>query len=85
MNIARNVVRSVGSRVVRDVVRSVARNVARIPFFQSPGSHSLSLQDLIYMTSKEDAVSREAPASLEARFTADRSTFSKKTLLFIMK
>ena len=34
------------------------------------------------MTSKEDAVSREAPASLEARFTADRSTFSKNTLLF---
>ena len=33
------------------------------------------------MTSKEDAVSREAPASLEARFTTDRSTFSKKTLL----
>ena len=34
------------------------------------------------MTWKENAVSREAPASLEARFTADRSTFSKKTLLF---
>ena len=34
------------------------------------------------MTSKEDAVSREAPASLEAPFIADRSTFSKKTLFF---
>ena len=44
MNIARNVVRSVVSTVVRDAVPSVPRNVARIPFFQSPGSHSLSLQ-----------------------------------------
>ena len=35
------------------------------------------------MTSKEDAVSREAPASLEAPFIADGSTFSKNTLLFL--
>ena len=31
------------------------------------------------MTWKEDAVSREAPASLEAPFIADGSTFSKFT------
>ena len=37
--------------------------------------HSLSLQDL----------RRDAPASLEARFTADRSTFSQKTLFFRRK
>ena len=38
-------------------------------------AHFVSLQDL----------RREAPASLEARFSADRSTFSKKTLFFFRK
>ena len=43
-------------------------------------SLQLRSQDLSYMTSTEDAVSREAPASLEARSIADRSTVSKKAL-----
>ena len=37
------------------------------------------------MTSTEDAVSREALASVEARFTADRRTCSKPTLLSLKK
>ena len=49
-------------------MRSDGRNVGLL---ESPGAHSSSVQDLSNITWKEDAVSREAPASLEAPITAD--------------
>ena len=55
--------------VVRNVVRIVVRNVAR--------NVAVNVAVSVWLF-----CCKEAPASLEARFTADRSTCSNKTMLF---
>ena len=66
-----------------DVVNGIKQNDISLTFQKSDVMSAGKQSDIILKFDKYDAVNRNAPASLEAPFTADRSTLYKKTLLLL--
>ena len=72
-SLARTAARNVAKKIARTVARSVARNVAWNVARNGPGRNAARML----------RGTGEAPASLEALFSAVSSRFCKKALLFL--